>query len=343
MVLRLTFRLRMCRQIHLTQDFSRTLSPCAHTLTSWLKVYQCAFHSICMLSMRSHVWACIVCSRFVFFLSLEPPLALHWLPVLCRAHQLPQCRIRRGLNPVRTRTMRSVAPWRCTTLSQHDAQPRRPSLLAHLHEMYLFVKEYGLILNQELNPIKRSQWQKDKTLFFGMDKYTEKKMGRSNSGEWKMIFGTNLSTLSIGLMMCGRARWQEAEQQEKISILCWSVRTRNSLPSSSSRSFRTQSQWSNTAGQCVEYIYHIGCAVSVHSITNSGLKGGGQNSSRERQTIFLQPWIPWIKITEIRKSLIWPNHVLHRASKSGKAPGYGVLGRYTACSTERIEVLSNKM
>ena len=30
-----------------------------------------------------------------------------------------------------------------------------------------------------------------------------------------MIFGTNLSTLNIGLMICGRARWQEAEATRK--------------------------------------------------------------------------------------------------------------------------------
>ena len=35
-----------------------------------------------------------------------------------------------------------------------------------------------------------------------------------------------------------------------------------------------------------EYIYQIGCAVNLHSITNSGSIAGGQNSSRERQTIF---------------------------------------------------------
>ena len=35
-----------------------------------------------------------------------------------------------------------------------------------------------------------------------------------------------------------------------------------------------------------EYIYHIGCAISLHSITNSGLIAGGQNSSRERQIVF---------------------------------------------------------
>ena len=30
-----------------------------------------------------------------------------------------------------------------------------------------------------------------------------------------MIFGINLSTLNIGLMMYGRARWQEAEASRK--------------------------------------------------------------------------------------------------------------------------------
>ena len=36
----------------------------------------------------------------------------------------------------------------------------------------------------------------------------------------------------------------------------------------------------------LKYTYHIGCAVSLHSITNSGLIPGGQNSSRERQIVF---------------------------------------------------------
>ena len=44
-----------------------------------------------------------------------------------------------------------------------------------------------------------------------------------------------------------------------------------------------------------EYINHIGCAVSVHSITNSGLKAGGQNSSRERQTVFFKSVDPMHK------------------------------------------------
>ena len=34
------------------------------------------------------------------------------------------------------------------------------------------------------------------------------------------------------------------------------------------------------------YIYHVGCAISLLSITISGLIAGGQNSSRDRQTVF---------------------------------------------------------
>ena len=35
-----------------------------------------------------------------------------------------------------------------------------------------------------------------------------------------------------------------------------------------------------------KYIYHVGCAINLHSIINSGMMPGGQNSSRERQTVF---------------------------------------------------------
>ena len=71
------------------------------------------------MHMSSHVWACVVCSCFVFFLSLSRLYFLsHCLPVLCPAHQLPCRRNRRGLKPLHSRTMRSIAPWRYTILSQ---------------------------------------------------------------------------------------------------------------------------------------------------------------------------------------------------------------------------------
>ena len=44
-----------------------------------------------------------------------------------------------------------------------------------------------------------------------------------------------------------------------------------------------------------EYISHIGCAISLHSITNSGLIPGGQNSGRKRQTVFFTAVSPMDK------------------------------------------------
>ena len=35
-----------------------------------------------------------------------------------------------------------------------------------------------------------------------------------------------------------------------------------------------------------KHICHVGCAISLHSITNSGLYREDKNSSRERQTVF---------------------------------------------------------
>ena len=39
------------------------------------------------------------------------------------------------------------------------------------------------------------------------------------------------------------------------------------------------------------HIYHIGCAFNLHSIINSGIRSGGQNSSK-RQTVFFLPIDP---------------------------------------------------
>ena len=94
--------------------------------------------------------------------------------------------------------------------NQEDLQP-----LAHPQEPYLSVKVLGLILSQKLIRLSLTQWQKDWLLFFDTENYLEKKMVRSNSGDWKMIFGTNLRTLNIGLMKCGRGRGQEAEATRK--------------------------------------------------------------------------------------------------------------------------------
>ena len=43
----------------------------------------------------------------------------------------------------------------------------------------------------------------------------------------------------------------------------------------------------------IEYIYHIGCAINLHSNTNSGLISGGQNLIKESQTVFFALVDPW--------------------------------------------------
>ena len=43
-----------------------------------------------------------------------------------------------------------------------------------------------------------------------------------------------------------------------------------------------------------KYIYHVGCAINLHSIINSGLIPGGQNLSN-RQTVFFLPGDPMDK------------------------------------------------
>ena len=45
----------------------------------------------------------------------------------------------------------------------------------------------------------------------------------------------------------------------------------------------------------LKYIYHVGCAINLHSITNSGLIPRGQNLSKERQTVFCLPVDPMDK------------------------------------------------
>ena len=75
----------------------------------------CAFHSIFMPSMMC-VWALLVLVPSPVSLR-RLPLLFHTPPVLCAALHL-QCRHLWGLKTLRTRTVRSIAPWRYTILSQ---------------------------------------------------------------------------------------------------------------------------------------------------------------------------------------------------------------------------------
>ena len=86
----------------------------------------CALHSFFMSSTMC-AWAFYVASLFCVPSPVSLcrlPLLFYTLLVLSPALHL-QCRHRRGLKPLRTRTMRSVAPWRYTILFHRHSVPGR--------------------------------------------------------------------------------------------------------------------------------------------------------------------------------------------------------------------------
>ena len=91
-----------------------------------------------------------------------------------------------------------------------------------------------------------------------------------------------------------------------------------------------------------KYIYHVGCAINLHSIINSGLIRGGQNSSN-RQTVFFLPEDPMDKehkdLDTIDLGAPRLAQYMHKAWK--KHQKHCVLVRHQICSKERIEVLSD--
>ena len=91
----------------------------------------------------------------------------------------------------------------------------KPRILSLIFKEYLFLKECGLILNLELNSLSLPSGEKKYTLLFDTENYFERKMERSNSGDWKMIFRIKLNNLNIDVMMYGRARWHETEATRK--------------------------------------------------------------------------------------------------------------------------------
>ena len=94
-------------------------------------------------------------------------------------------------------------------------------------------------------------------------------------------------------MMYGRARWQEAEATRKdfntvLDPSGQGILYIRALQGHSGRNPIDPTLQDNVfiPNNFFEYTYQIGCAVSLHSITNSGLIAGGQISSKERQTVF---------------------------------------------------------
>ena len=93
-----------------------------------------------------------------------------------------------------------------------------------------------------------------------------------------------------------------------------------------------------------EYIYHIRCAVILHSITNPGLIPGGQKSSKDRQTVFCTAVNLLHKNQKDPQELDLTKPRLARYKQKWKTHQDTVYWvNFSACSTKRNNVLSNKI
>ena len=85
------------------------------------------------------------------------------------------------------------------------------------------------------------------------------------------------------------------------------------------------------------FIYHVGCAINLHSVISSGLIPGGQHLIN-RQTVFFTLVDPMDKNHKDPDTidLNAPRHA-QNAENVGETSKYGVLGRHTTCSTEKLK------
>ena len=84
------------------------------------------------------------------------------------------------------------------------------------------------------------------------------------------------------------------------------------------------------------YIHHVGCAINLHSIINSGLIPGGQNLSKSQTVFFTAAELINKEHRDPKPRFAW-----HKQKKWKKHQKHGILGRHQCCSEERVEVLSN--
>ena len=88
-------------------------------------------------------------------------------------------------------------------------------------------------------------------------------------------------------MKCGRVQWHEAEETRTDFSVVLIRQDLRALQGHSGRNPIDPSLQDNVLipNDIFEYIYHIGCAINLHAIINSGLILEGQNLSK-RQTVF---------------------------------------------------------
>ena len=161
----------------------------------------------------------------------------------------------------------------------------------------------------------------------------EHKRERFNSGELKKIFRNISLTVLIGLMTSGRRAWQEEEEKRRGTSYCTDSSRKivylRALQGHSGRNLIDPLLQDNVVIQSnfFEYIYHVGCAIKLHSINNPGLIPGSQKLNN-RQTVFSLPVDPMDKIHKDPETIALnePRHAqsMHKAWKRNQNAVYWV-------------------
>ena len=209
---------------------------------------------------------------------------------------------------------------------------------AHPQEFYPSGKESGLILNQEPSGKKTKHSSSAWTI-------TSRRRWCDWILENKGISSEQIWALSILVWRYveeqdGRRRRQ---QQEKISILYWPVRTRNSLSLSSSRSFRTQSLWSFITGHCINPDRFLRVHLSHRMCNQFTLHREFRIDTR--RTKFEQKTDGILHVCGSNEQGTWRSRwnwlectasCLVQAKSVEETSKHGVLGWHQTCSKERI-------
>ena len=133
-----------------------------------------------------------------------------------------------------------------------------------------------------------------------MQEYTEKMMERLNSGELKTIF-RNISSIVIHW---SDDKWKKSmaggggnkKRYQYCTVSSGTILYLRALQGHSGRNLIDPTLQDNVVipSDFFQYIYHVGCAINLHSIIKSGLIPGGQNFNN-RQTVFFLPVDPMDK------------------------------------------------
>ena len=147
--------------------------------------------------------------------------------------------------------------------------------------------------------------------------YIEKMMERFNSGELKRIFRNISRNVIVGLTESGRRAWQEEEETSNDTSTAL-ILQENSCTSEPFKVIQGRNLIDPTLQDNVvfpsnvfQYIYHIGCAINLHSIVDSGLVPGRQHLNNRQTVILSACGIPWTKIIRILRRSTWMNRVMH--------------------------------